>query len=80
MNTITIPTTLMCQGCVESLRAIMDTATTVKEWGVDLSSPEKTLTASGDNLTQADVIALLQQAGYDTLQQPPSTTLPPING
>jgi len=58
----------------------MDTATTVKEWRVDLSNPEKTLTASGDNLTEADVIALLRQAGYDTPQQPLATTLPPVTG
>lgn len=80
MNTVIVPTTLMCQGCVEGLRAVMEATPAVSNWHVDLSQPVKILTASGDNLTEADVIALLQKAGYDVLPEKATTTLPPITG
>jgi hypothetical protein len=58
----------------------MDASPAVSNWHVDLSQPVKVLTASGNNLTQADVVALLQKAGYDVLPEKTTTTLPPITG
>jgi hypothetical protein len=79
MSTITLPTTLHCAGCVESIKPFFDSSDKIKEWKVDLKPPVKTLTASGEELKQEDVVALLHQAGYDVLKTAPvSTELPPI--
>lgn len=80
MNTITLPTTLHCAGCIESIKPFFNASEKVKEWKVDLSKPVKTITAIGENLSSEDVTSLLQQAGYDLLEETAaiSTELPPI--
>jgi copper chaperone CopZ len=79
MNTITLPTTLHCGGCVESIKPYFNSSPKVKEWKVDLKPPVKTVTATGENLKQEDVVDLLHQAGYDVLKTAPiSNELPPI--
>ena len=80
MNTLTLPTTLHCAGCIQSIKPFFDKAEKIKEWKVDLSKPVKTITVSGENIQQEEVIKLLREAGYDTLEETtqPSADLPPI--
>ena len=69
MSTIVLPTTLHCAGCVESIKPFFNKADKVKEWKVDLSKPVKTITATGEGLQKEDVVSLLQQAGYDIIEE-----------
>ena len=80
MNTIILPTTLTCAGCVQSIKPFFDSSKKIKEWKVDLSKPVKIITATGEELKQQDVIELLQKAGYGVLEQEEvkSTDLPTI--
>jgi len=80
MNTITLPTTLHCAGCVESIKPFFNSSNKIKEWKVDLSKPVKTITAAGEELSKEEVTSLLQQAGYDVLEETEikSTELPSI--
>ena len=80
MNTIVLPTTLHCAGCVESIKPFFNSSLKINEWKVDLSKPVKTITAAGEELSKEDVTELLQQAGYDILEETEtvSTELPPI--
>jgi Domain of unknown function (DUF4396) len=80
MNTITLPTTMYCAGCVASIKPFFDESPKIKSWAADLSGPQKTITATGENISSADVISLLQAAGYDVIKPSAniSTALPPI--
>lgn len=79
MNTITLPTTLHCAGCVASIKPFFDKSPKVKEWSVDLKQAVKTITVKGEEIEKEDVVALLHEAGYDILQQEiTSSDLPPI--
>jgi copper chaperone CopZ len=69
MNTITLPTTLHCAGCVESIKPFFNASQRIKEWKVDLTKPVKTITATGEELSKEEVTALLQEAGYDVLEE-----------
>ena len=82
MNTVTVPATLHCAGCIQSIKPFFNASPKVKDWKVDLSQPVKTITVSGDDVSKADVVSLLQQAGYDTMQvtEGLSSALPPIGG
>jgi copper chaperone CopZ len=40
----------------------------IKEWKVDLTSPERTLTVEGSDLNPGLIIAALDQAGYKAEQ------------
>lgn len=80
MNTITLPTTLHCAGCIASVKPYFDASAKVKEWKVDLTKPVKTITVTGEEIKESDVVSLLQEAGYDVLEETEtvSTALPPI--
>lgn len=80
MNTITLPTTLHCAGCIQSIKPFFNASPKVKDWKVDLSQPVKTITVTGEDVSQTDVVNLLHQAGYDILSESEivSSALPPI--
>jgi cation transport ATPase len=79
MSTITLPTTLHCAGCVESIKPFFNSSDKVKDWNVDLKPMVKTITAVGEDLKQEDVVELLHKAGYDVLKTSPvSSELPPM--
>lgn len=82
MNTVVLPTTLTCKGCVESIKPYFNASDKVKEWKVDLSQPVKMLTATGEGISEGDVIALLQKAGHNKLnpEDVKSSELPQIGG
>lgn len=79
MNTISLPTTLHCESCIKTITPFFNASEKVKEWKVDLGSPSKTITVSGENLKEEDIVQLLHKAGYDVLHHAPtSSVLPPI--
>ncbi len=80
MNTIVLPTTLHCAGCIESIKPFFNSSKRIKEWKVDLSKPVKTITVTGEEISKVEVAELLQKAGYDVLEETEikSTELPQI--
>lgn len=54
---------------VESIKPFFNASEKIKEWKVDLTKPIKTITVSGENVREEDVVKLLQEAGYDKLEQ-----------
>lgn len=67
-QSITLPTTLHCQGCVNAIQPIFDAATNIKSWQVDLSAPVKTITVTGENVTRDEVARLLRLADYNVIE------------
>ena len=64
METLTLDTTIHCQGCVDRVKPILDQDEKIQQWSVDLEPDVKTLTISGDQISADQVNGLLQQAGY----------------
>ena len=61
-------TNLKCGGCVQSIRPNLDSMKEIREWDVDLDSPERTLTVEGEGLDAGKIIAALEAAGYKAVQ------------
>ncbi len=62
-NNIKYKTSMKCSGCVATATPYLDGIEGVTEWSVDLASPEKVLTASGD-FTSDEVVEALRKAGF----------------
>lgn len=79
MNTVTVPATIHCDGCVASIKPFFNSSKKIKSWRADVKSTVKTVTAIGDDISEDDVIALLREAGYDKqVEAPIDTSLPSI--
>ncbi len=63
MQTIEVKTTLHCQGCVEKVRPLLDSAKDINTWSVDINE-EVTLSVDGD-ISKSQLNDLLQQQGYE---------------
>lgn len=55
---------MKCGGCVQTVRPNLDSIQEVKEWSVDLNSPDRVLTVDGDDLDESRIITAVNAAGY----------------
>ena len=64
MKTFKFKTTIKCSGCVANVTPILNSETTIQNWSVDITDPEKilTITTAGDQPVKS--IELLEKAGY----------------
>lgn len=74
-------TNLRCEGCLASIKPLLDAAPNIAQWSADMASPDKLLTLEARQpLTLADVNALLHPAGYAATREvvtPSTGTEPP---
>lgn len=64
MNTIKLKTNINCGGCVAKITPFLNNEDEIKTWDVDTSTPQKILTVETDALNAAEVIQMVQQAGF----------------
>lgn len=65
MNTQKFKTNITCSGCLARATPHLNAALGEDNWEVDLGTPQKTLMVIADeSVTDAEVIAAVQQAGY----------------
>jgi len=65
MKTLKFKTNIKCSGCVATATPFLNEVAGRDGWEVDLQSPEKTLVvASEKSVSEADIIAAMQKAGY----------------
>jgi copper chaperone len=64
MSTLHFKTNIKCNGCIRTVTPFLSGIKEIKEWSVDLISPERNLTVEGDELDPAAIITALAQAGY----------------
>ena len=57
-------TNINCGGCVASVTPHLDNAEGVCEWEVDTANKDKILTVTTDNMSEEQVIEIIQKAGY----------------
>lgn len=64
MKTLKFKTNIKCGTCVEKVTPALNSDVNIKEWNVDLKSPERILSVSGENVTEKEVESLIKKAGY----------------
>lgn len=57
-------TNINCGGCVAKVTPLLNSHEAIKEWKVDTANPLKVLTVQTEGLTEADITALVQKAGF----------------
>jgi len=68
MTTIRFKTNIKCNGCIQTVTPFLSGIKEIKEWKVDLTSPERTLTVEGIEIKPDVIISALKQAGYKAEQ------------
>jgi copper chaperone len=68
MSTLHFKTNIKCNGCISAVTPFLSGIKEIKEWNVDLTSPERTLTVEGVEINPAVIKSALEQAGYKAEQ------------
>src|SRR5437868_6297576 len=77
MVTRTFKTNLRCNGCVETLRPILNADPSIAQWEADVTGPDKLLRVTGERATREHMEAKLSEAGYHVLDEvKPTVSLP----
>lgn len=61
-------TNIRCNNCIANVRPKLDAVPGIKEWSVDLSSPDRILTIEGDNLDEKMITEAISSAGYQAVK------------
>jgi copper chaperone len=56
-------TNIKCGGCIQTVKPFLEGLKEIKNWQVDLSSPDRILSVEGD-IAEEKVIQAIQAAGY----------------
>lgn len=67
MQTKQYKTNLHCESCLTKLRPVLDGATGIDRWDVNLASPDKVLSVTGDGVGPEAVRPLVAKAGFQVL-------------
>ena len=68
MTTLRFKTNIKCNGCIQAVTPFLSGIKEIKEWKVDLTSPNRSLTVEGIEVNPAVVISVLEKAGYKAEQ------------
>jgi len=64
MNRYQFKTNINCGGCIAAVTPFLDGNPHIIAWNTDTTIPDKILSVSTDTLTQQEVIALVEKAGF----------------
>lgn len=64
MKSLKFKTNINCGGCVANVTTFLNQVSEICEWNVDTTNSQKVLTVSTESLNEAQVIELVQKAGY----------------
>ena len=64
MKELKFKTNINCGGCVANITPFLNKETAISNWNVDTTNAQKVLTVSTENLSEADVITIVQEGGY----------------
>lgn len=65
MTTLKFKTNIKCSGCVAKVTPHLDEAKGIESWNVDIYNPSKPLTVVTENLSEEEVKAIVQKAGFN---------------
>lgn len=64
MKTLKFKTNINCNNCVAAAKPFLDKIKHQQGWHVDITNPDKVLTVEGDAVETANVVEMVQEAGY----------------
>lgn len=64
MKKFEFKTNINCGGCVAKVTPVLDATEGISEWTVDTTKKEKVLTVTTDSLSEGEVIATVEKAGF----------------
>ena len=64
MSTLKFKTSINCANCLRAVSPALNEEQAITNWQVDTNNPDKILTVTTE-LTPAQVIALVQEAGFE---------------
>ena len=64
MKSLKFKTNINCGGCVANVTPFLNQVPDICEWDVDTANSQKVLTVSTEKMSEAQVIELVQKAGY----------------
>jgi copper chaperone len=64
MTTLQFKTNIKCDGCVATVTPYLSGIKEIKEWKVNLTSLDRTLTVEGVDIMPEAIISELAKAGY----------------
>jgi len=64
MDTLKFKTNIKCNNCVAKVSQYLDESVNIKEWSVDLESPDRILTVTGEGINNDLVKDTVMKAGY----------------
>lgn len=63
MKTLYFKTNIKCASCIATVSPELNFKDKIKDWSVDITSPDKTLTVTTD-YTEAEIKEILEKVGY----------------
>lgn len=63
-NKLKFKTNINCSGCVAKVTPFLNDTEGLDHWEVDTTNPDKVLTVSSDGATAAEVVAVVNKAGF----------------
>ena len=64
MKTLQFKTNINCGGCVKAVTPTLNQEAGAGNWQVNTASPDKLLTVTSDQLTAAQIMQAVEQAGF----------------
>lgn len=65
MDNFKFKTNINCNGCISAVKPHLDKAEGIASWKVDIADKDKILTVESNGITQDEIIATVQKAGYN---------------
>ncbi len=68
MSTLKFKTNINCNGCIAKVTPSLNSAGGIDKWEVDTNNPQKILTIQTNGLSEADIITVVKDAGYQAVR------------
>lgn len=65
MRTLKFKTNIKCSGCIAKVIPHLDEAQGIDKWEVDIYNPAKPLTVETGTLSEEEVKAIIEKAGFN---------------
>ncbi|MGL2965915.1 heavy-metal-associated domain-containing protein [Flavobacterium sp. XGLA_31] len=64
MNILQFKTNIKCTGCISKASPVLDEKLGEGQWEVDLMTLKKTLTVTNPDVSEAQVVEIVKEAGF----------------
>ena len=64
MHTFKFKTNIKCGGCIQTVTPFLNAEPAITSWTVDIADPNKILSVEAANMSEVEVIHLVEKAGF----------------